>query len=72
MREGAFPVMFGDTEVPAYVIWVKHLDKKKDKYWISDDDDQILLRKEQAMDRGVLVYEIVSVNGAPYPSKTTP
>jgi hypothetical protein len=73
VREGSYPVTFGGTEsVPAFIVWVKRLDKKTDKFWFSDDADQILIRKEQGIDRGTLVYEIVSFNGAPYPPKTSP
>lgn len=70
VREGAFPMGFPNGEVVlAYSLWVKRLDKKTDRFWFSDDANQVLLRKELATDRGTLVYEIVSMNGEPYPPK---
>jgi hypothetical protein len=68
VREGAFPVAIRNSDgIPAFVLWLKRLDKNTDKFWLSDDRDQILLRKEQVTDRGTLVYEIVKKNGEPYP-----
>jgi len=68
VREGAFPIGIRNSEgIPAFVLWLKRLDKNTDKFWLSDDRDQILLRKEQVTDRGTLVYEIVKKNGEPYP-----
>ncbi len=71
VREGGFPISAGTGEpVLSFVLWVKRLDKKTDRFWFSDDADQVLLRKEMATDRGTLVYEIETMNGAPYPPKT--
>jgi hypothetical protein len=68
VREGKFPFATANSiGVPSYHFWVKRLDMKTDKFWLSDDRDQILLRKEQVMDRGTLVYEVAKKNGEVYP-----
>lgn len=71
VREGSFPVSFpGGESVQAFCFWVKRLDKKTDKFWVSEDGDQVLLRKEMWIDRGMLAYEIETMNGTPYPPKS--
>jgi hypothetical protein len=68
VREGAFPISIRNSDgIPAFVFWLKRLDNKADKFWLTDDGDQILLRKEQITDRGTLVYEITKKDGQPYP-----
>lgn len=68
VREGAFPIAIRNSDgIPAFVLWLKRLDNKADKFWLTDDRDQILLRKELVTDRGTLVYEITKKNGEPYP-----
>jgi hypothetical protein len=72
VREGAFPISIRNSDgIPAFVLWLKRLDKKADKFWLTDDRDQILLRKELVTDRGTLTYEIVKKNGDPYPPAAT-